>query len=203
MIDDTVSQPGDNHSPEVRPDSGQALEQLFARNLPALVAYLRARVGGALAARESISDLAQSVCREVLLDQPQLHFPNEESFRAYLFLQASRKVVDRYRYHKMAMRDPAREVDLPSESEARELLSGFAQMITPSRNAGAREELDRVEQAVHELPDNQREVVLLSRIGGISYTQIARQMGISEAAVRSLAARGLAKLAAKLGRVQP
>ena len=196
-----MSHPSD--SPDPTPQSTDALEQLFARNLPALVAYLRARVGGALAARESVSDLAQSVCREVLLDRPQLHFPNDESFRAFLFLQASRKVVDRYRYHKMAMRDPAREVDLPSEAEARDLLTSFAQLITPSRAAGAREELDRVEQAVHELPDNQREVVLLSRIGGISYPQIAQQMGLSEAAVRSLAARGLAKLAARLGRSQP
>lgn len=187
--------------PEPQPAAGY--EQLFARNLPALVAYLRARVGGALAARESISDLAQSVCREVLEDQARLQFPNEESFRAYLFLQASRKVIDRYRYHKMAMRDPAREVDLPTEAEAQELLSSFAQLITPSHAAGAREELDRVEQAVHDLPDNQREAVLLSRIGGISYPEIARQMGTSESAVRSLVARGLARLAARLGRREP
>ncbi len=184
--------------PAARPEP--AFEQLFARNLPALVAYLRARVGGALAQRESVSDLAQSVCREVLQDRAELRFESEEAFRAFLFLQASRKVVDRYRFHKMAMRDPAREVDMPSESEARELLTNFAQWITPSRAAGAREELDRVEQAVHELPDNQREAVLLSRIGGISYPEIARQMELSEAAVRSLVARGLARLAAKLGK---
>ena len=57
-------------------------------------------------------------------------------------------------------------------------------LVTPSRAAGAREELDRVEQALQELPDNQREAVLLSRIGGISYGDIARQMTLSESAVR-------------------
>ena len=73
-----------------------------------LIAFLRARVGSALAARESIHDLAQSVCREVLRDQAELTFRSDESFRAFLFLQASRKIVDRARYHRMAMRDPQR-----------------------------------------------------------------------------------------------
>lgn len=177
-----------------------AYDTLFARNLPALAAYLRARVGGDLAQRESVSDLAQSVCREVLQDMSQLEFANEESFRAYLFLQASRKVVDRYRYHTMAMRSPDREQPMPTTLNAPELLGPLAQIVTPSRAAGAREELGRVEQALQQLPDNQREAVLLSRIAGIGYPEIARQLGISESAVRGLVARGLARLAALLGR---
>ncbi|MFO1077805.1 MAG: sigma-70 family RNA polymerase sigma factor [Planctomycetota bacterium] len=193
-----------SNAPEQPPDAAAkgglpSSEDLLARNLPALVAYLRARVGNALAARESVHDLAQSVCREVLADVDELVFRSEEAFRAYLFLQASRKVIDRARFHRMAMRDPARETELPQEHESQDLLRGFAMLFTPSRQAAAKEELSRVEDAIRDLPENQREAVLLSRIGGISYVEIARQMGLTESAVRGLVARGLARLAAKLG----
>jgi len=180
-----------------------AYDELFTRNLPALVAFLRAKVGGELMERESVRDLAQSVCREVLKDLPELEFGNEESFRAYLFLQATRKVVDRYRYHKQEMRDPAREEPLPADTEAAELLGTYAPVATPSRHAGAREELSRVEQALQLLPETQRDAVLLSRIAGLGYQEIARQKGITEAAVRGLVARGLARLAGLLGRTPP
>lgn len=175
-----------------------AYDDLFANNLPALIAFLRAKVGGELQSRESVRDLAQSVCREVLRDLDQLEFRGEEQFRAYLFLQASRKVVDKYRYHKQEMRDPARVEQLPNESqEAVDL--GLYGGLTPSRVAGAKEELSRVEQALQLLPEAQRDAVLLSRVAGLGYQEIASQKGISEAAVRGLVARGLARLAGLLG----
>ncbi len=176
-----------------------AYSQLFEHNLPALTAFLRAKVGGELAGRESVRDLAQSVCREVLRDLDQLTFRGEEQFRAYLFLQASRKVVDRYRYHKQEMRDAARIEPLPSEAEEAELLGTYGS-LTPSRAAGAKEELSRVEAALQLLPEAQRDAVLLSRIAGLSYQEIARQKGATEAAVRGMVARGLARLSGLLGR---
>lgn len=179
-----------------------AYDQLFEHNLPALVAFLRGRVGGELAGRESVRDLAQSVCREVLHDLDQLTFRNEEQFRAYLFLEASRKVVDRYRYHKQQRRDAARVEPLPSGGNEAELLGAYG-TLTPSRAAGAKEELARVESALQRLPEAQREAVLLSRIAGLSYQEIARQKGASEAAIRGLVARGLARLAGLLGRSTP
>ncbi|MBL9076504.1 MAG: sigma-70 family RNA polymerase sigma factor [Planctomycetes bacterium] len=177
----------------------RAYGELFENNLPALVAYLRGRVGGELAGRESVRDLAQSVCREVLRDLGELEFRSEEQFRAYLFLQASRKVVDRYRYHKQEMRDPARLEPMPEAADEVEVLGAYGS-LTPSRAAGAREELTRVEAALQLLPEAQRDAVLLSRIAGLGYQEIARQRGTSEAAIRGLVARGLARLAALLGR---
>lgn len=178
---------------------GRAYDQLFAQSMPALVAFLRAKVGGELAGRESVRDIAQSVCREVLRDLSMLQFRGEEQFRAYLFLQASRKVVDRHRYHKQEMRDPARVEPLPSEGDEAHLLGAYGS-LTPSRAACAREELTRVEQALQLLPEAQRDALLLSRVAGLGYDEIARQKGISAAAVRGLVARGLARLAGLLGR---
>ena len=170
-----------------------AFDSLFARHLPALQAFLRCKVDGDLAQRESIRDLAQSVCREVLQDLAGMEYRGEEAFRGWLFLQATRKIVDRYRYHKRARREVGREEPLPDDDA--ELVQQYATICTPSRHASGREQLTRVEAAMRKLPDNQRDAVLLSRLAGVSYVEIARQNDSTEAAVRGLVARGLARLA--------
>lgn len=161
---------------------------LFGRNLPVLIAYLRKRIGGAIARAESAEDLAQSVCREVLADLPALQFHREDQFRAYLFLQARRKLMDRARYYQVVGRDPGKQHELaawPEQTSAEP---------TPSRIAVAKEELLLAEQAMGELPDNQREAVLLSRVAGLSYGEIAELKGQTESAIRGLVARGLSRL---------
>ncbi|MBK8976197.1 MAG: sigma-70 family RNA polymerase sigma factor [Planctomycetes bacterium] len=171
-----------------------AFDSLFARHLPALQAFLRCKVDGALAEKESIRDLAQSVCREVLQDLAEWEYRGEEAFRGWLFLQATRKIVDRYRYYKRARREASREEPLPADDDA-ELLQEYASLCTPSRHAEGSEQLARIESAMHRLPENQREAVLLSRLGGVPYADISRQLGTTESAVRGLVARGLARLA--------
>lgn len=180
-----------------------AFGSLFARHLPPLMAFIRIKVGPALAARESVSDLAQSVCREILMDLDEFEYQGEAAFRKWLFLQATRKIVDRSRYHRRARRDQARErrsLQEPSEDEAESLVECYATLCTPSRHAAAREELERIESALQELPESQRDAVTLSRVMGISYREIAKQMGCTESAVRGLVARGLAELSSLLPR---
>jgi RNA polymerase sigma-70 factor (ECF subfamily) len=182
-----------------RRGDARAFESLFARNLPPLVAFIRARAGRAMLARESASDLAQSVCREVLADLDDFEYQGEEAFRNWLFLQATRKVLDRARHQGRGKRDVAREVAMPEEKDdAEALLACYASLATPSQHAAAREELARFEKAVQELPETQRDAVTMSRLMNLSYEQIAEQMGISESAVRGLVARGLAALSAAL-----
>ena len=166
----------------------KAYDTLFGRNLPVLVAYLRNRIGGAMAKAESAEDLAQSVCREVLCDLPALEFRREDQFRAYLFLQARRKVLDRARYYQLAVRDPGKHQDLSLGNDP------VANGPSPSRVASGKEELLLAEQAIAALPEAQREAVLLSRVAGMSYAEIATLKGQSESAIRGLVARALSRL---------
>ena len=176
-----------------------ALDTLFARNLPPLVAFIRARTGKAVAARESAVDIAQSVFREVLMDAEHIELQGEGAFRNWLFMQATRKVLDKAKYHGRGRRDIAREVAIPEAGPAADaLLACYGSIATPSRHAIANEELARFEASVQDLPDNQRDAVTMSRLIGLSYTQIAEQMGISESSVRGLVARGLAALSNSL-----
>ncbi|MCC7110044.1 MAG: RNA polymerase sigma factor, partial [Deltaproteobacteria bacterium] len=120
-----------------------------------------------------------------------------EAFRAWLFVLATRKLTDRRRFHTQQRRDLRKE-EMPAEEEEL-LLQGYASLATPSRNAAAREELQRVEGAIQLLPEAQREAILLSRVAGLSYAEIARHKGCHESAVRGLVARGLARLTLHLG----
>jgi len=180
---------------KARAGDAAAFDTLFERAMPHLLAFLRVQVGGVVSARESVHDLAQSVCREVLEDIDELHGATEEEFRNWLLLQARRKVLDRYRYLTRKQRDAAREAIACSDEEAHSMLDCYATFCTPSRVAAARDELLRVEAAIAQLPDNQREAVAMSRIMELDYAEIADRLHCTESAVRGLVARGLANLA--------
>lgn len=176
-----------------------ACDSLFARNLPPLVAFIRARAGKAIAARESAVDIAQSVFREVLQDVDNIELKGEGAFRNWLFMQATRKVLDRAKFHGRDRRAASKEVPMPEAGPAADaILACYASIATPSQHAAAREELARFEEAVQDLPDQQRDAVTMSRLVGLSYDQIAQQMGTTESAVRGLVARGLAALSSRL-----
>lgn len=176
-----------------------ALTSLFERNLAPLVAFIRARTGRAIAGRESASDIAQSVFREVLQDADRIELKGEGAFRNWLYMQATRKVLDRAKFHGRDRRDVAREVAIPEAGPGADALLGcYATIASPSRHAVAREELERFERAVQALPENQRDAVTMSRLMGLSYDQVAEQLGVSESAVRGLVARGLAALSTEL-----
>jgi len=177
----------------------RAVDSLFARNLPPLVAFIRARAGKAIAARESAVDIAQSVFREVLQDVDNIELKGEGAFRNWLFMQATRKVLDRAKFHGRDRRDAAKEVAIPDAGPAADaILACYASIATPSQHAVAKEELARFEAAVQELPEPQRDAVTMSRLMGLEYAQIAQQMNTTESAVRGLVARGLAALSSQL-----
>jgi len=177
-----------------------AFNSLFARNLPPLRAFLRLKATGIVAQKESVDDLAQSVCREVLVDIQDYEYRGDEDFRKWLFLQATRKIIDRYRYHRRSRRYAAREARRPAadDREAQTLLDCYATLTTPSQHASAREKLEQIETALEALPDTQREAVALSRLMNLSYAEIADHLDLTESAVRGLVARGLARLSALL-----
>ena len=69
-----------------------ALDALVEHHLPNLLAFLRLNAGPHLLAKESVSDLAQSVCREVLDDVDRFEYRGEPAFRKWLFTAALNKV---------------------------------------------------------------------------------------------------------------
>lgn len=176
-----------------------AVEALLERYLPGLSAFVRLRAGPLLRARESSSDLVQSVCREVLEHVDRYRYRSEGLFKQWLFTTAARKIADRADHVQAQRRDVRREVALDDAAAATSSSQGWfadacRSLVTPSRQLIAREEVAATERALLSLPDDHREVILLARIVGLSAKEIGEQMDRSESAVRSLLHRALADL---------
>jgi RNA polymerase sigma factor (sigma-70 family) len=183
----------------------RALDALLVEHLPALHAFIRLRARGALA-RESATDLVQSVCREVLENAGDYRYRGQAAFKNWLFTAALNKIVDRHRFHHRDKRDAGREVNASAASGADtsgpDLLDCYGSLgaTTIGSAVSRREEAERIESAFAELPPQYREVITLSRIVGLTYAEIGAETGRTEIAVRGLVARGMARLAQLLVR---
>lgn len=57
---------------------------------------------------------------------------------------------------------------------------------------------DKIETAISDLPDGQREVFLMNRIDGLSYKEIAKLLEVSETAIEKRMSKALVKLRDKI-----
>lgn len=177
----------------------ESVEKLLARHLPEVEAYIRLRFGGLIAQRETPEDLAQSVCREILQHADRFRHREADSFRRWLFTEAQRKLTERETFLRREKRDIRREVDVAAKeadasSPGDAVAAVYATSLTPSRRAMAREEVAKLEAAFRSLPEDYRDVIALSRIGGLSHAEIAARLGRTEGAVRKTLVRALSTL---------
>lgn len=172
-----------------------ALESLLERYLPQVRAFVHLRLSPELRVKESSSDIAQSVCRELLAGMDQFAWRGEEAFRGWLFTAALRKVADRAAHYGAAKRELARERAPGDDAHAADLLTrACVSLSSPSGHAIAREQAERLGRLFEGLNEEEREVITLARVAGLSRAEIGRQIDKSEGAVRVILHRALAKL---------
>lgn len=173
-----------------------SIDLLLERHLPALRAFIRSRAGPRVRARDATSDLVQSVCLQALEGADGLRARDEESFRSWLYTAALRLIYARNRFHRAQKR--AVEAEAPGAAPAMDSSMAPAEPAavgpTPSHAFAAREDLARVEAAFARLTDEQRDVILLARLGDLSHAEIAEQFGCTEEAARQRLWRALARL---------
>jgi RNA polymerase sigma-70 factor (ECF subfamily) len=183
----------------------RAVEALLERHIAELRAFVRLRAGKLIRERESTSDIVQSVCREVLQNMERFRHPSDVAFKQWLFKTALRKLVDRRDFYLAEKRDVLREVRLGRGGESGEeapgesrLLDAYRRFSTPSHGAEVRDEIARIEAACDELSEEEREVIALAHLVGLSRAEIADQLGKSPGAVRVLLHRAIAKVVDRL-----
>ncbi len=178
----------------------QAVEQLMTLHLPALRAYVRAHMGPALRAKESSSDLVQSICRELLTHMDRFQHPGEQAFKHWLFTTARRKIANRARDLERMKRDVGREHAGGFQETALVGLGDvYARLSSPSKQVLRQEEIERLEEAIDGLTEEQREVLTLAYMAGLSRAEIGARTGRTEEAVRALLHRATARLAILMG----
>ncbi|MFP5462803.1 MAG: sigma-70 family RNA polymerase sigma factor [Gammaproteobacteria bacterium] len=151
----------------------ESLERIAAR----LRAWLRRRMQGV---PDDVEDLVQEILLALHLQRgtwdPAL------PVSAWVLAIARHKLVDlwRRRGRREARNDVLEEVD---ES-----------LLSAAPDAGeARRDLDRL---LLELPEAQRQAILLTKVEGLSVSEASRRTGVSESAIKVQVHRGLKRLAA-------
>jgi RNA polymerase sigma-70 factor (ECF subfamily) len=159
-----------------------AFDALFSRHAPTVRAYLQRLTGSSAAA----DDLTQVTFVSVVKGRGR--FQRGAKVKPWLYAIATNAARDAGRRQKFeAVTD---EGVLP-EQEA----DG-----APLRDFGLEK---AVKNALAQLPEAQREAILLHRFEGLSFAEIAEQVGLTESAVKVRAHRGYERLRELLKGVWP
>jgi len=113
------------------------------------------------------------------------------SFRAWLFTIAANRARDELRRR---VRRPTTSLDAARDDPDRADLDPPDRDPTPEGVAEQTEMRAALEVALRELPDDWREVVVLSDIHGLDYAEIAQATGVAVGTVKSRLSRARARL---------
>ncbi len=153
---------------------------------PFVVRYCRAHVGTQERACASADDVAQEVCLAVFTALPRYRTQGRP-FLAFVYGIAAHKVADAHRSSARNHAEPVPEIpdtpDLADDPEA-QLMKG--------------ELADRMNKLLDMLPDQQREIVVLRVIMGLSAEKTAEAVGSTPGAVRVAQHRILRRLRSTL-----
>ena len=176
------------------------LEALVERHEQALRRFLGFHAATVVRRRESISDLVQTVFRELLAADRPLQFDGDAHFRHWLFATARNKLRDRLKFHLRHRRDVRRECSLTvADGERTDCWrDAAATFCTPATAVVSDEEIARIERCLQALSDDHREVILLRQLGDLSAAAIGAILGRGEAATRALLSRALARFSTLL-----
>ncbi|RZU17126.1 RNA polymerase sigma-70 factor (ECF subfamily) [Streptomyces sp. BK239] len=166
----------------------QATHDLLAHVHPLALRYCRTRLSRLPGdARHFVEDLAQEVCVAVLLALPR-YKDTGRPFEAFVFAIAAHKVAD---LQRAAMRHPG-STAVPSD----EMPERPDDSLGPEERALLSSDAEWAKKLLANLPENQRELLLLRIAVGLTAEETGQMLGMSPGAVRVAQHRALSRLRA-------
>jgi RNA polymerase sigma factor (sigma-70 family) len=153
-------------------DQDQRISEAFAREQGRLRNFIRKRVSDSSDGEDILQDVFYELVETYRLMKP------VEQVGAWLYRVARNRIIDRFRKKK-----PVTFADAGGVSEEGELLQ--LEELLPSPDAGpdaayARSVLlQELEDAVDELPEEQREVFVGHEVEGYSFKELSARTGVS------------------------
>ncbi len=164
-----------------------AFQELFQKFSPRVLQYTRRLVGSEARAEEVTQDVFVQVFRFRQRYRP------ESRFSTWLYTIATNLCLNEIRRPERRLRvDLWKERDEEERREGPQLADPAA--ITPEEGAAGRELARQLEAAVGDLPPKQRAALLLSRVDGLAYRDVAEALGCTEGAVKALLFRATQSL---------
>ncbi len=180
---------------QVRAGDRLALEQLMTRHRPYLRQMVELRLDPQLRSRVDFSDVVQEAQMEAVRRLDTYLEQAPMPFRLWLRQIAhDRLLMMRRRHVKAARRAVGQEVALPEESSHLLAQQFLAKGSTPSQKLDQQDLARRVRQAVAELPDTDREILLMRTFEGLSFEEVSYLLEIDAAAARKRHGRALLRL---------
>lgn len=162
-----------------------------------LLLLARGRLDQRLRGKLDASDVVQQTLLEAHRDLAQFRGQSSGEMAGWLRQILARNLANAVRDLGRDKRDVARERSLEAAlDDSAAHLEGWlaAEQSSPSQQAQKHEQALQLAAALDQLPENQREAVILRHWHGCSLDEIARQLQCSTAAVTGLLQRGLRNL---------
>ena len=163
-----------------------------------LLGYINNNLGPALRRKIEPEDILQEVVVSALAAPTQFTVAGRDPFKL-LCQVAEQRIIDAHRHHVAAQkRNAEREVSIERPGSATQ---GFGfidllvvSMTSPSQAFSRDQKEFRLQTAIEELPEDQREALRLRYVDGLPTKEVAERLGKSDGAIRVLLSRTLAKL---------
>ena len=178
----------------------EAVERLLTAHREPLRRLIGLRLDPALAARVDASDIVQEVLLEVHRRLQEYLKNPVMPFHLWLRHIAKDHIIDAHRRHRQAQRRsldreqpivPAVLADHSSYELAGQLLDPE---LTPATEAMRRELQRRLDAAIAELDEDDREIILMRHREQLSNQEVAHSLGLSEAAASMRYLRAVRRL---------
>jgi RNA polymerase sigma-70 factor (ECF subfamily) len=146
---------------------------------------------------EEASDVVQKTMLAAYSHREDCRGQSPAEVAAWLKQILRREMIDSYRQGRRLKRDVRREVPLEADvdrSFSRAQVWLAAAQTSPSQKVSREEELVAMANALAQLPEAQREAIVLHHLQGASLAEVAAELQRSEAAVAGLLHRGLKQL---------
>ena len=150
----------------------ESLAAIFARTRARLAGFIRRRV----ADQDEADDILQDVFRE-LVEAYHLPAPIEQ-VSAWLYRVARNRIIDRFRKKKELTVGEANAESLGLGRDYRLDLALPAMEAGPEQAYARWTLLTALQQALAELPNEQREVFIAHEVQGVSFKEMARTLGV-------------------------
>ena len=182
----------------VKGGDASALDQLCRVYAERVRWMVRLRMGKELRRNLDSMDVVQDVLINALGGMTEFTYENEGDFVRWLSRIAENALRDNWKRFHAEKRDIRKEVRLDDRGPTTGGSSGGApgpiDATTPSVIMSRKEDLARLEQAIDELKPEYREVIVLTRIEGLSYQEVGNRLSKNSEAVRKLVFRAMSAL---------
>ena len=182
-----------------------ALDQLCGVYAERVRWMVRFRMSKELRSKLDSMDLVQDVLIHALGGLGDFTYKNEGDFVRWLSKIAQNALRDNLDKLHADKRDIYKELPLdgygPTTGGRVLGAAGPLDTTTPSVIMSRKEDLAKLEKAIDELKPEYREVIVLTKIEGLSYGQIGSRLGKSADAVRMLVSRAMAALTTAFRRI--